>query len=106
MSAVIATVIGIDCIRICVWASISPGISTRPPPSMTVVFALRSVGIGEVEMCSIQIASNQYIRRRRELPHSVQDTNILKQCHRNRTSCSRRLGVELKSKDAVEDNNE
>ena len=38
---------------VCQCMSISPGISVRPPPSMSTVVALRSVGIGPVEIRSI-----------------------------------------------------
>src|SRR5262245_23946114 len=38
---------------VCQWLSINPGISVRPPPSMSTVLALRSVGIGPVAIRSI-----------------------------------------------------
>ncbi len=37
----------------CTWASMSPGMSVRPRPSMIVVVALRSTAIGAAEMRSI-----------------------------------------------------
>ena len=40
-------------IMACQWASVSPGISTRPPPAMTRTFG--SAAIGLVEMRSIRL---------------------------------------------------
>src|SRR5579864_2180831 len=44
---------GVAAMIVCQCASMRPGISVRPLPSMKVVFARRSAGIGEVEIFSI-----------------------------------------------------
>src|SRR5215469_12118501 len=48
-----STFIGVAAIITCTCASMRPGMSVRPLPSMNVVSARRSAGIGEVEIFSI-----------------------------------------------------
>ena len=62
----------------CVWASISPGISVRPPPAMRVTAAPGGGAIGGARDCLDDVADHQDVRRRREpVGGAVEDADVL-----------------------------